>query len=153
MQVGIMKTDGGPHSAEKWAVVTAGQILQVASDSESLQAIEGRRLELKIIDILVDHHTEVQTEERGKLAEHGCGRLGHELDCECHNLDDKVEQIANAAKGTAFEAHFAKPETKAYIRNVLGQHFATSMDIERSYHADANADDPLAQEYRAQRGF
>jgi len=36
MQVGIMITNNGPHSAEYWATVTAGQIIQIAADALTL---------------------------------------------------------------------------------------------------------------------
>lgn len=152
MDVRILVTNGGPHSAEKWAITTASQLIQIGADSASVQAIEGRKLELKLIDILEGHHGDVQKHERGQIEEHGVARLCHDLDCECHDLDAKVAEIAAAAQGTIFEEHFSKPEVQQYVRGVLKQHFLTSMDIERSWHADANMHTEEAQTFRASRG-
>lgn len=141
MLVGVMATDGGPHSAEKWAVVTAGQLVQIATDDPQ-KMIEARKLENKIIEILEGHHDAVQKHERGKIAEHGVERLKHPINAHEHDLDTKVAEIVAAAKGSQWEAVFALPEKQAYIKQVLGSHFATSMDVERSWHADRIVADP-----------
>ncbi len=140
----ILITDGGPHPAEKWAVITAGAIIDVAESARGKpSAIEGRKLELKIIDILEGHHAKVQEHERGAIKKHGVARLEHPIDPTEH-LDTPFDEIVAAAKGTMFESYFAKPEVRDSLRNVLGQHFATSMHIERSWHADRNPADPKA---------
>lgn len=152
MQVSVLVTNGGPHSAAKWAAVTAAQIISIAADSASVQAIEGRKLELQIIGILEGHHGEVQAHERGEIERHGHRRLVHMLDAEAHALDDKVNQISQAAAGTIFEAHFGSAGIRAHIRAVLKSHFETSMDIERSWHADRHAHTIEARAYRAAKG-
>ncbi len=49
-----------------------------------------------------------------------------------------AEKVAALAQGTRFADHFAKPEVKTFVRNVIGQHFANSVDIEHRWHKDRN---------------
>lgn len=139
MKVGFMITEGGPHSAEKWPAVTASQIIQIAAEASGEQAVAGRRLELKILDILEAHHKAVAAHECCKLDDHGTDRYEHEICCDEH-LEAPVNEIVAAAKGTPFEAHFAAQRTQDYIRAVLNQHFSTSMHIERCWHDKRRAD-------------
>jgi hypothetical protein len=140
MQPGFLITDGGPHPSEKWAIATAGQIIQIAADAKGVQAIEGRKLELKIIDVLEGHHDEVQKKERAQLAGKGADkRAAADVDPFEHDIEAKMKDICAAAKGTPFEAHFGMPETQKHIMEVLASHFATSMSIERSWYRDRAA--------------
>ena len=135
MLVTVMTTDGGPHSAEKWAVTTAGAIIKIGADASGRNESEARKLELAIIDALEDAHGDVQAHERWKIAEHGHERLSHALDPSPH-VDGPFEAILALGLASAWAEHFAKPETQAGIRNVLANHFASSMHIERKWHAD-----------------
>jgi hypothetical protein len=56
-----------------------------------------------------------------------------------------------AEKEVNLGEHFAKPEVQVALAGLIGSHFATAMDIERSWHADKNADHPEARAYRAAR--
>lgn len=134
MSTGIMITNDGPHSPAKWAVATAAQIVEIGTDATSTQAVEARKLELAIIGLLEEHHAAVQEGERGKIAVLGTERA---LDANEHvTVDDVVDDIVDASKGSIFEAHFAVVETQKYLADLIASHFATSMDIERKWHAD-----------------
>jgi hypothetical protein len=161
MQVGILTTDGGPHSADKWALATTGQILQAVFSTAASETAAARKFEIALLDILAPHHEKVQTHERGKIAEHGMDRLGHPIDPREH-CDEVVAAIVAAghaagsvvnAEGVTIDlgAHFDKPDVQAALAGLVGAHFASAMDIERSWHADRNAHHPEAKAYRAAR--
>lgn len=133
MQLGILVTDYGKHSAEKWAAHTASHIISIASSAAGVQAVEARKLELKIIDALEGHHGAVMEHEQGKLEEHGIDRHDHPKE-PLPFAETALAEIVAAAKGTRFEAHFAATETRDHIMRVLLEHFAASMDIERQWH-------------------
>jgi hypothetical protein len=140
----IMITDGGPHPADKWAVITAGQIIQIAEGSTSTDA---RKFELKILDTLEAGHKGLQDAERAALAAKGDDRLadglgGHEA---CAPV---IDQIVAAAAGTSFEAHFARAEVREHIDRVLHQHFDMSVAIERDWHAHRHPDGKHARAWR-----
>lgn len=152
MQIGVMITNGDQHSAEKWAIVTAGQIIQIGASATGTQAIDARKLENAIIAILEGHHKKVQSGEREAITKDGDARLAHALDHTQHaDTAAIVAEIVAASKGSAFEVHFAKPETQAYLADLLGQHFRTSMDIERSWHADKHPTSDHAKAFKARR--
>jgi hypothetical protein len=149
MQVGILTTDGGPHSATKWAAHTAGQIIEVAASASGEQALDGRRLELEVMDILEHHHGMVQEREKAKLAS-GEHDFDHVHDPNEHvDLTGIVEAICDAGKKTKWADHFSKPETVDYIRRVVGVDLATNMQIERFWYADRNPEDHKAKAYKS----
>lgn len=141
----VMITNGGPHSAAKWAEVTAKQIIDIGKDAVGPSAMAGRKLELDVLNILEAAHAEVQTAERAKFAKIGTALLDGVIDPgEDADLDGVVDSIVAASVGSDFEAHFAKQEVQAYLRTMIGQHFATSMYVERSWIAEENPTDPKA---------
>lgn len=150
MTTGILITNGGPHPADKWAEATAAQIVEIAEHVAGEKRAAAVKLQAAIIDILIDHHTKVQIGERGKIAEIGHDRLGHDLDPSHHlTLDEVIGQIVAAAKGTAWQADLATEDAKTYLSLLLRSHFATSMRDERSWHADRNPTAPETGTFRA----
>ena len=144
MQTSVLITNGGPHSAEKWAECTASHIMQISDHVAGERLAGARKLELAILTILEGHHTTVQTGEQTALAtlkaKETDARLNAAPDASEHlDVDAAVAEIVAAAAGTEFEPHFALPETQTYIKDLLVQHFNTNIDIARQWHADAKA--------------
>ncbi len=146
MLVGIMTTNGGPHPPEKWAVTTAGQIIKIGETAAPELKDMGRKIELKLLDVLEKHHGTVQGKERDAIEKYGEARLQHPLIqspahvaqavAEHVDVEEITKEITAVADGTPFEAHFAKPEVKTYIEDLLRNHFGTSISIERDWQAD-----------------
>jgi hypothetical protein len=156
MQVGVLITDGGPHSADKWALATTNQIMQAAFSSAAAETAGARKFEIALLDILGPHHDKVQKHERGKIEEHGLDRLGHPIDPREHCAEVVAEITAAARRAGTVEgvdlgAHFSKPDVQAALAGLIGAHFASSMDIERSWHADRNIHHPEAKAYHKAR--
>lgn len=144
MQVGFMITNGGPHPADKWADMTTETILglvQVAEDSVSPEALAARDAKRKLRPILFDifneHHDKVQKHEQGELSK--SKKLTTDpvqaIDTKKHT-PSTMEQVDAALADTPFAAHFAKPEVKAVLHAIVGQHTADVMHIERRWHQD-----------------
>lgn len=155
MQVGILKTDGGPHPPDKWARATAralvNHLIQIDENAVSKEAVEVRaakdELEGRIRSILIMHHTDVQVQERGKIDVEGVARLSRPLlrSVEARNasvdehvaLDEIVNAIVDAAKvHPKLFAHFDQPNVRAVLVERLRMDFASSIDIERRHLAD-----------------
>lgn len=133
MQFGILVTDGGPHSAAKWAEHTAAHVIQIAKDAPDMKQVPARKLEIAIIDILERVHQASMDHEKGKLAELGAERHDHPHEPgEFANM--AFNEITEAANGTPFEAHFQDPEYANYLMPVLLEHFAAGQEIERQWH-------------------
>jgi hypothetical protein len=150
MSTGILVTNGGPHSAEKWAEATASHIVDIADHIAGEKRGAAIKLQAAIIDMLTEHHTAIQVGERSSLQTVGHSRLQVALDPDDHlSLDQVVADIIAAAKGTPWTAEFDDPEAAAHVKAVLFQHFTTSMHVERSWHADRNPSVPEAIQFRA----
>ena len=136
-QVGILVTNNGTHSPEKWASASASQVIQIAAEAAGEQAIEGRRLELKLLDILEGAHAVVQDEERSGLEKFGVDRYAHSIDVQEH-VDGAFSEILAASKGTQFEKHFMNEAVQEHIKEVLVKDMTTEVEIERSWHKSRN---------------
>jgi hypothetical protein len=51
-----------------------------------------------------------------------------------------MDEVSAALAATPFAAHFAKPEVIGIIKQIVGQHTANAMHIERSWHRDRLAE-------------
>ena len=148
MQVGILKTDGGPHPADKWARMTAlmltNHLIDIDDNSSSPQAIEAREardeLNLKVYRILKLHHGHVQAIERSAIYVGGNERLSAAEGAEDHVCIDDVltDIVAEASQYPVLAGHFAKPETQAAIRAQLERDFGSVVKIERDWHAEGH---------------
>lgn len=146
MKVSFMITNGGPHPADKWAEQTAEAILdlvQVADDSVTAEAASARKakrdLRPVLFDIFYGHHDGVQRIERSgnasvKGARAAADHVAKPIDVEPHFT--VMDQVNAALAATPFSAHFAKPEVIEVVKQIIGQHTADVMHIERRYHHD-----------------
>lgn len=134
MQFGILKTDNGKHSDEKLAVATAGDIIQVAAESVSKEAIDARKLEIKIIEILEDHHKKVSESEMGALTSDPA-HIATSLDPRPH-LDDTCVEILKAADESPFAEWFKRPDVRENVVTSVARWTATNMSIHRDWHGD-----------------
>ena len=139
MSIGFMITNGGPHPPEKWADVTAKAIadLIVIEPSAPVEAvIDKRGFEAALFKLLVEQHRHTQDRARAICTEN------HDHGDHRHLVHDRAtavaEKVVALAHNTRFAEHFEKPEVRTFLHNVIGQHFANSVHIERSWHADRN---------------
>lgn len=142
-----MITNGGPHPADKWADMTTDTILelvQVKEDSVSPEATAARAakrdLRPVLFNILNAHHEDVQRQEQDHCKKNVAKSDASEhavsfIDPSKH-LPTTLEQIDAALAATPFAAHFAQPDVKIILSNVVGQHTADVMHIERRWHED-----------------
>jgi hypothetical protein len=146
MQVGIMKTDGGPHPADYYAAVAASEIVQVEASAAGQDAIQGRKLENQIIDILETAHQKVIDGEQAALdAAHK--HLVAPLDPYVHGLKDTVDEVVTAIKNSKW-GHVVTADTHNMVAAVVGKHFGTAMTVTRGWHADKHPDNEHAAQFR-----
>ncbi len=145
---GVMRTNGGPHPADKWAEATASHIIEIADHVAGEKRGAGIKLQAAIIDILEADHAAVATGEHAKVhASHD--HLQTPLDASQHvGMDTTVRAIIAAAKGTPWETDFAAPEIAEHLKALLTSHYNTNADIQRQYHCDRHPDAPQAQAYK-----
>jgi hypothetical protein len=133
-----------PHAPDYHAEITAekiigeleSSIISISPTSTSLQA--GRDLRKKIEKVLTAHHERVDTHESGKLQEGGATRanlaMAHDDSNEVlsdGDVSDLLAGIAEAAKGTPFEALFTRDDVREAITRELHHETRSQMHIHR----------------------
>jgi hypothetical protein len=137
----FMATDGGDHSADAWAVISADQIcdlIRIDPASGSAEASAARvalaRLRADLVAALTPHHAAQQRHEDAALVSEPQWLL------QPHDPAPRLERafgaVLAATAGTPFAGHFADPRVRQVVRGILGSHLATIADARRSWHAD-----------------
>jgi hypothetical protein len=143
----VLITNDGPHPPETWAMTTAEQIFDISAMAGD-RLIQAQKFQLSIAEILMPHHETVQATERDKLGQ-GIHHLldGHDVE---DYLDTIMKDILVLARGTPWEAHFARPDVQNAARQMIANHIISSQHVERMWHADRHPGSEIAQTYKAQ---
>ncbi len=145
-----MKTDGGTHSVQDWAMVTAAQIMPLDDSLSGGRLLEAQKLQVKVAEALVPHHEKHQSWERNGLASHD-DHYDTPVEPPQRAVDAAVASIVAASVGTPWESHFAKLDVQAAVGQEIGILFATHSDVERQHHADKSHAGPKARAYKSIR--
>lgn len=132
----ILITNGGPHSAEKWAMTTAETIFPL--DDTTLigeRLIMAQKFQIQLAEVLANHHGSVMEDEKENL--HDVEHYAKPLDAKEY-LDHVMEEVLAASENTPWKAHFANPELQQVVREAIENHFMTAQHIERLWHAQQN---------------
>lgn len=169
MFTGILRTNDGPHSAKNWAYATASMLalaFEVKPDSPNYVEIEMAKdkFRAEVTEIMIEHHDAVQRKERELLTSGHHDRLEMALDATEHTeIERAVADIKEAAQSlmalvTNAEVVPINPGTFDHISfedqldNVIRQRVSmdltSSMQIERSWHADHHPDNPHSIAFR-----
>jgi hypothetical protein len=151
MKIGIIVTDGGPHSPEKMATACAGALLSFdPSKLDGTRLLAAQRLEMAVVEALVPHHASVMETTRNELI---ANSAAHFAKGNLHDpgpaLDEAVAAVLAAADATEWGPAFRDPDKLAQMRQVIGQFLVDSAHIERCWHSDRNPRDALAAAYKA----
>jgi len=145
----VLITDHGAHSPEKWALATADHLVHLdEAKANPAEIIAARKLETAIAEALAGHHAKVQGLEASSLSADAEAHLAKDYDASEH-IAEAVAAVVACAKGTPFEAHFARADVQEQIGEVIHQHFRSAQHIARSWHCDKNPRSPAAQAWRA----
>lgn len=120
--------NGGVHPPGKWADVTAGRLIQIAETAEGGLVADAKALRAKFVEILAHHHGKAQQTARDSIVE----GAAH---CHCNAKSGRaLDALVAATKGTSFEAHFARPDVQAYVRQAIRDDMGHAMRIEHDWH-------------------
>ena len=138
----VMITNGGPHSAEDWAMATAKMVFDINPEMAGGRALEAQRLLIKIAESLIVHYQEVMDGEKEYLATNPEGRMAtpdEEFQAEAMGeAGEVITDIQTAAAGTPWEAHWQDEEILKVAKYVIASHFLTARDVERKWYNDTN---------------
>lgn len=160
MILGLLITNDGPHPPEKLAGAATQRFLDDFQQNAPAAAYSDVVAARDEIDrILTAYHRDVQDGERAALAK-STSRLAEPIDHSDPVRDAVAEIMAtmlarypSATQYQTLQAYFRRPETKRYFEEVLHREFHHNAWIERSWHADANADHPAAKAFAAVRTY
>lgn len=144
----FLVTNNGPHPPEKWADMTTrmiGDLIVIEPSAPTQAVIDKRTLETALFTLLIDLHQKMQDAEKANILN---GGMLSEID-PSKQANAAADQIIALTVDTPFAEHFTKPEVRQHIYAVVGQHFADSMYIERSWQADRDPGNPASKEFRA----
>lgn len=138
MRFGVMITNNADHHpAWKHADVSAFKLIvdpRPESDPDGTKAEAARVLRHRVRAMLEAHHETVSQHEQTQLKALGAARHQAPLQPEKQHLDAAVADVVALTKGTALEAHYARPEVQAAMREVLAHEFRTQQYIHRENH-------------------
>jgi hypothetical protein len=151
MQIqGVMITNGGKHSPEKWSMATAATLIWIDPTLDGPEAMAGEKLRIAIAEALIPHHTSVQERERAALtADAGACHASSRYSADEH-VQAACEAVVGCVVGTQWEAAMTNAQAVANMVQIIQEHFASSRDIERGWHIDENGPPPAPLETVAQ---
>lgn len=128
--VGVMVTNGGPHSAEKWALVTGEMIFPIDQVTHGDRLILARKTQIEIIEALEGHHRGNIEDERAKMSD---DRLDADYEPD-DAADQALEEIAEIVARTPWAEKSKDPAWRKAVGDILRSHFATAQNVERQWH-------------------
>lgn len=130
-------TDGGPHPADKWAEVSANEIMAlivIPDDATSDAAVAARQAKRelfpKLVKELTEHHGALQKAERAACKKGAAKRSAEKIDVIDH-MASGVECIIELMTYPPFREHFSRPDVRAVVARIIGQHATDIVHIER----------------------
>jgi len=127
----VLTTDGGPHSAETWALASAEQLFLSMIPAGTLRPLELQAAELRVAADLVAIYAQVQDDERNRLT----NGIADDFHTDPY-LNDIVNVVKVAVAGTKYKDHFDKQETINWVQTMCSQHIIDMQHVERLWHKD-----------------
>jgi hypothetical protein len=137
-----------PHCPEYHAEITAEKIIgeletsiiSIAGTAPGETIAAGRHLRKEIERILVRHHRDAHSHEGEQLEQHGLARSQTEdapdsTECFCQDDEQQtLNEIAEAARGTPFEAMFSREDVRAALLAEIHHEIRSQMHVHRTVH-------------------
>lgn len=130
MQASIMITNGGAHPPELWGMETAKQIFDITQVSPD-RSIMGLKTQLKIAEILTEHHDHIQQKERAN-PNHAYTEQEHVNEAMLE-ADHIYPEIMLALEGTLWSGKYKDERTMTAAKLTIASHLMTNKAIERAY--------------------
>lgn len=128
----LLITDGGPHSAEDWAQVTAEHLFSLPDKPTSGERSGTLRLQNATMECLIPHHRATMEIHRQKLGLSAIPAWEHSFD----DGIDAFNAISAALPGSPFEYKLQDDSWRTFQANEIACHKNTIKDIEERWHRD-----------------
>jgi hypothetical protein len=148
MQFGILTTDNGTHTPEKWAANAASRIVSISPSASQEHQIAAQRLTFQIAEILLKHHEDAHGEITNTLISNADAAFENVTHDPGQRAKNAADQVIAAAKGTAWEEAFNKPEIAGPLHQIIGQSLVDLTHVERLHFSDKNPGHVAAAAYK-----
>jgi len=135
MQFGVLVTDNGKHSGEKLAIACATDIVQIGADATGQQAIDGRKLENRIIEIMEAKFAELAAFEHAGIATRGTEHLTESMEAHPEILNSAVSEIGDAIVRSPFASWFTSDRVDSYVRASVAKWLTAGQHMHRDWFA------------------
>jgi hypothetical protein len=130
----VLVTEGGPHPAADWALVTCEDLVPLDGIPAEHQA-QGVILRGRLVGVLSEHYEQIQTAEQQALRDDEGACFQSEL--EGHpDFGHLFSEIQAAALYTPWQGHITGTEVIEAIQGVVTAHVRHIRHVERLCHAD-----------------
>lgn len=137
MQFKIITTDNGKHSDMKMAVTCAQDLVEDSAKLSGQDAIEMRKLENQIVDILEPHFRGLADREMAGIAGKGHEWLAEPLHAHPDTVQAMKAAVLAAYEASPFGAKMDKAMVAANVHEVVSKFIRDGQNMHRDWFAGA----------------
>lgn len=135
MQFGVLITDHGKHSDTKLAIACATDIIQIGADASGKQAIDGRKLENNVIEVIEASFKRLSDYEHAEIAAKGTAHLTSMLDAHPEIKADTVSGVMKEIAASPLAEWFNNDATKGNVTNSVDKWLRNAQHMHRDWYA------------------
>jgi hypothetical protein len=135
MQIGVLATNGGKHSNEKLAIAVATDIVNIGANASGEQAIDARKLENKIVEVMEVLFAKLADFEHGQIAAKGTLHLASSLDAHPELKEEAVKAILAEIKASPFASWFSAEAAESYVSASIDKWLKVGHHMHRDWFA------------------
>ena len=152
-RMGIIVSESGTHSPEKWAENCVAKLVEIPDDVAGDRRQEAINFKERVYHALVRHHQIVQSNVIHELLTASENHFSSDqLFIPGQELDSAVEEVLACATGSLWESDFRDHDNVELIRFFIGHSFVDLRHLERVYFAEMNPQNLWAAAYAHKYG-
>jgi hypothetical protein len=135
MKMRVLTTNHGKHSDTKLGFAMAADLVENASNLSGQDALDMRKLENQIGDMLSDHFKKIADRENAAFAAKGHDHLATSLDAHPEHLAEIEKAVLAAYDASPFGAGMDKAIAAANVHDVVGRWINVAQHMHRDWFA------------------
>ena len=135
MRFRILTTNHGKHSDSKMAYAAAGCLVEDAANLSQQDALEMRKLENQLGDVLEPHFRGVADREHAGIADKGHAWLAEPLHAHPDTVKSMAEAVMSAYKASAFAAKMDMERAARNVHDVVSRYVRDAQHMHRDWFA------------------
>lgn len=135
MQIGVLISNHGKHSNEKLAIAVATGIVNIGATASGQQALDARKLENKIAEIMEGYFAKLAAFEHGEIAAKGTAHLSAALTPHPEIYEEAVHAVVVAITESPFASWFTSDRIESYVRETVGKWLHAGHHMHRDWFA------------------